>query len=361
MIASAAGDGAPRSNKRPRSCASVRAPLLAALHLQRQEALQRQRQATRELVAETPQRRRGSIAQDQPGRVTKLGVVQTSARRPTLAGRRSAHAQRDEAAERPAEHVGGCVSSRRPRAAAQRPRRPRGRSPRRASALHATRVAVTGQVDHMHAMRPRKAGDDGLEHAAVQREAVQQHQRRAGTDDFTCRTPACGRGAVGCERGAQMLVSPRRAARRAAARRPQRRAPRTARCAGAPCRRAPSAAGSRAPRCLAPTARRRAPSAAASAPTINGWIGVRDGSSGHGSVLRACAELRDARGQRVAQRASSRRIAEGAASSAHGERGRRGRRVDVAAARSAAASRSPAHAAQTNAPATPAALPSVPM
>ena len=250
----------------PRACAR---PSLAALHLQRQEALQRKRYATR---SSSPKRASVSVAiacgQSAAGDEARRRADEHQ-RRDALR-RVERPAQRDQAAERPAEH-GRAAAPRAANATSTRrdDRVERARRDRRAAPVPGRSTAWT-RCCRASAARKRSPT------ARMHRPAVQQHERRAvscglrradrrsrSRDPPTQRREQ-RRDIVHRVRGRQRNAQPRRACRHgrradrghpeAALAQRHRRPPARARC------RRRSAAGSPSPTASSVHGRPRAPS-----------------------------------------------------------------------------------------------------
>ena len=240
--------------------------------------------------------------------------------------------QRDLSAERPAEHASRrIVVDRRVDRVGER---------RQVDARDRRRATVSGKVDHVHAMRARKRVQQRREQPSMHREAVQQHERRPGSDRFDVKR--------GVRDSAARAVDARHAdvrVERSDERRDVGMAVRGGQRyrAAARCPRAPSAAGwpargcraRRAPRTRAPLPAHRRRRAAGSASTRRAAsTGAPRRSRGTAPIsareLRAPRRLVANAAQRLAQRL--------------GEERRRGRRVDVRRAPSGSAFRSRADA-----------------
>ncbi len=152
------------------SAARERRPArVAALHLQRQEALQRELPGEAKLVAEAGERlRRHRVRPRVVGDEARRGRHQRELADP--ARLRERPVEGDHAAERPAHHRErlGLVRERAGERRDGRVDRPR---------LDGVAVAVAGQVDDVNAMPRGERGQERREQSPVQREAVQQHER----------------------------------------------------------------------------------------------------------------------------------------------------------------------------------------
>ena len=254
-----------------------RAPaVVAALHLQRQEAQQRQPYATPQLVAE-PRERRGAIARGQPSRATNDGVVATStSRRDALRPRRAPSAARRARRATSRAPSSGCRSQPNASSSASamrcehRRRRSaptsRGRAGRRRARDSAGRAPATAARTARRASpKPCSSTSGGpLPADSTCRCAARAFTRNSGAMSRE-RTPQ--RVDVGERvRGRQRHAQPRGACRHG--RRTDRRHPDAAR----------------------KQARRRARARSASSPTISGWIGVGDAEQRPRQAGRAFAE-----------------------------------------------------------------------
>ena len=284
------------------------ASLVAALDLQRQEALQRRTIGHAQLVAEARERLRCH-------RMRPVGAGDEPRRR----------ADEHEPADtlRVAQRPGAARSARRATSRAHRGARRLRRAPRRGHRRPGRATsAPAARCDHARAGRPPARGATARAPAGSARTA-----RRASPSRAAARA------------GGRVPRTRRAAERRARSSSPDVRdrvqrvgqqvdlvarcARRTARCAGAPCPPAPSAAGSPARTVRARAAHAESAIASASLPTISGWIGVDDGRSVQGSAGRPGAEARDQRHEPRRRASCPSRIASSAARECAGEHRRR--------------------------------------